>query len=85
MSASSIFRSIRQPLTKSQIAVMLAENAIEEYRSMRMATGSDAPETPEGFEVLRRLSALMKGPHAAVVKPVVFKAFPELEPPKGSA
>ena len=79
------FRSMHSPKTKDQIAVEIATDAIEEYRFLRMSLGSDAPETEQGFEILRRLSALMKGPHGKVVRPVVFKAFPELEPPKGSA
>lgn len=89
LSASSLFRSLKTPLTKDQIAVQLAEDAIEEYRmermAARMAAGSDAPETAHGMQLLQRLAALMKGPHGHAVKPVVFKAFPELEPPKGTA
>ncbi len=83
--AGSIFRSLRTPLSKDEIAVQLAENAIEEYRIGRMAVGRDAPETPESMALLQRLAVLMKGPHGHVVRPVVFKAFPELEPPKGNA
>lgn len=85
LSASSLFRSLKTPLTKDQIAVQIAEHAIEEYRAGRMAAGSDAPETEHGMQLLQRLAALMKGPHGHVVKPVVIKAFPELEPPKGTA
>jgi hypothetical protein len=85
MSASSPFRSLKNPITKSQIAVQIATDAIEEYRALRMMAGHDAPESPEGMAVLQRLAVLMKGPHGTVVKPVVFQAFPELEPPKGTA
>lgn len=85
MSAESLFRSIQHKPTKRQIALSITRNTIEEYRALRMASGMDAPESEHGFELLKRLAALMKGPHAAVVRPVVFQAFPELEPPKGTA
>lgn len=85
----SLYRSMRSPKTKAQIARELATDAIEDYREERrrqmQAHGSDAPETPKGMELLTRLSVLMKGPHGVHVKPIVFKAFPELEPPKGTA
>lgn len=85
LSASSIYRSLKTPRTKDQIAVQLAERTIEDYRTLRMCAGMDAPESPEGLALLQRLAVLMKGPHGTVVRPVVFQAFPELEPPKGTA
>lgn len=79
------FQSLKNPLTKDQIAVNIAKDTIESYRLERMTQGSESPETEYGMRLLKTLAVLMKGPHGAKVRPVVYEAFPELEPPKGTA
>lgn len=85
MSAHSPFRTLRNAPTKTQIAMSIAEDTIEEYRICRMAAGNDAPETQETLDLLRRLAALMKGPHKDAVRPIVERAFPVLAAPQGTA
>lgn len=85
MSAHSIFRSIRQPVSRRQMAIDMTHRTIEEYRALRMLAGSEAPETAETLDLLKRLAALMKGPHGAAVKPIAEQAFPVLAPPQGHA
>ena len=82
--AQSLFRSIKSAKTRTQIAVEIAEDTIEDYRSHRMAD-PDAPETEHTKRLLLTLAALMKGPHKAAVRPVVERAFPVLAAPQGEA
>jgi len=83
--AQTLFRQLRNHKTKTQIAIEIAQDTIEEYRIERMAVGSDAPESEHTRELLMRLRALLKGPHKAAVKPVIERAFPVLAAPQGQA
>lgn len=85
MSAQSIFRSIKQPVSRRQMAIDMTHRTIEEYRALRMMAGSEAPETEESLGLLKRLAVLMKGPHGAAVKPIAERAFPVLAAPQGQA
>jgi hypothetical protein len=83
--AQSMFRSLKNQPSPAQMAVSFALNDIETYRAARMLLPEDAPEPPENIEILKRLIVLMKGPHGAVVRPVVEQAFPSFKRPEGHA
>lgn len=80
-----LFRSIQNAKTRTQIAVEIAEDTIEDYKRERESLSADDPESEHTKRLLLTLAALMKGPHKAAVRPVVERAFPVLAAPQGEA
>lgn len=71
----SVFESFKNPATKTQIAVHLAEEAIQEFKQARKGREEEVWNDAD-TDLLHRLGALLLGPHRAAVEPIILKTLP---------
>lgn len=74
-----VFESFKNPATKAQIAVHLAEETIREHQAARKGRENE-PWDAADSDRMQRLGALMVGPHKNAVIPIVLKHYPQMAP-----
>lgn len=77
MSATRIFETFKRPATKTEIAMQIAMDTIEEHQLARTGR-EDQPWDAHDTDRMQRLAALLVGPHKDAVTPIVLKAYPQM-------
>lgn len=88
MSATRLFASYKRLATKTEIAMQITMDTIEEHEESRRGR-EDQPWDAHDRDRMNRLAALLTGPHHEAVRPIVERLWPDFvkacEQPVGTA
>lgn len=69
------FESFKNPATKADIAKHVAETTIAEFEAARKGRETEVWDEAD-TDRMHRLGALLIGPHAEAVKPIILRKYP---------